>query len=251
MAISSLTGSSSVSLSLYSQQVQISKTTQSTQSTDTAAGQSGEVQNNNSAGVANSGATQSSGKSLMQISKEQLNVQILQASAQVSINAGDNSQTLVLNSAIDRINEILSANGVSTTQTSGTSSSDGLSGFSAIDTSPEATSQRILSFATAFYSQYAEQNPDKDAATAATDFVSLVRGGFEKGYNEAKDILESLKVWSGDVQSGIEKTFSLVQQGFDSFLQNKLDSIQSAQTATEQSAAADATSTTQNKAVSA
>ncbi len=46
----------------------------------------------------------------------------------------------------------------------------------------------------------------------------MIRGGFEKGFKEAQDVLEGLKVLGGDVAAGIDKTFALVMQGYDDFI---------------------------------
>jgi hypothetical protein len=152
--------------------------------------------------------------------KQQFNVQILEASAKVSITAGDKSQALVFRSAIDRINELLTpelgVNALQNTVANG------------VDASPEATAERIVSLSTAFYEGYARQHPDKDPEKLATDFVNLIRGGFEKGFGEARDILQGLKVFEGDVQSGVLKTYDLVQKGYDDFLAGKLEAVTTA-----------------------
>jgi hypothetical protein len=149
--------------------------------------------------------------------KQQLNVQILEASARVSITAGDQSQALVFRSAIDRINALLApelgANVIQTAVANG------------VDTSSEATAERIVSLSTAFYEGYARQHPGEDPEKLATDFVNLIRGGFEKGYGEARDILEGLGVFKGEVQGGVLKTYDLAQKGYDDFLAGKLDAL--------------------------
>ena len=146
--------------------------------------------------------------------RQATNVQILQASANVSIKAGDQSLTMLYRSAIDRINEVL-------TPELGSGAIQAVAA-SGVDTSPEATANRILSFSTAFFEGYAAQHPGKDRDQLATDFVALIRGGFEKGFNEAKDILEGLGVLKGDIAEGIQRTFDLVQKGYDDFLASKL-----------------------------
>jgi hypothetical protein len=45
----------------------------------------------------------------------------------------------------------------------------------------------------------------------------VIRGGFEKGFKEAQQVLEGLKVLGGDVAAGIDKTFELVMKAFDDF----------------------------------
>lgn len=147
--------------------------------------------------------------------KNKLNVQILQSTAEVSIKAGDNSQTLLFRAAIDHINELLAPE----------LGTDAIQSKSSEDNSPEATAQRILSLSTAFYDAYAAQHPDKDPAQLAKDFVGLIRGGFEQGFGEAKDILQGLKVFGGDIESGVMKTYDLVSKGYDDFLAGKLQAF--------------------------
>ncbi len=154
---------------------------------------------------------------IQQAVRQSVNMQILQeVSALVTLTAGQQSQSLLYRSSIDRINDALAPqmgpNAIQNTIASG------------MDTSPEATANRILSFSTAFFERYAAQNPGKDPSQVATDFVNLIRGGFEKGFNEAKNILSGLGVLQGDVASGIQQTWDLVQKGYDDFLASKLNS---------------------------
>lgn len=140
--------------------------------------------------------------------KQQQNVQILKETLEVSLSAGDQSQTLLFKAAIDRINEALAP----------TLGPDAIQNAAGQDNSPAATAGRILSFSTGLFAAYAAQRPNDDQAQVAKDFVDLIRGGFEKGFNEAKDILTGLKVYDGEVKSGVDKTFELVQKGLDDFL---------------------------------
>lgn len=154
-----------------------------------------------------------SGVSQIASAKHELNVQILQASAAVSLSAGNDSQALLFRTAIDRLNELLGP-----TQGGNAIESAALGQ----DNSPEATAERILGFSTAFFDAYARQHPGKDPDQLAKDFVDLIRGGFEKGFGEARGILEGLGVFGGDTESGIMKTYALVQKGYDDFLASKL-----------------------------
>lgn len=150
--------------------------------------------------------------------RDELNVQILQASANVSLKAGDQSQALLFRSAIERINEVLTpALGPGAIQAKMSE-----------DNSAEATAGRIVSMSTGFFDAYAAQHPNDDPDRLAKDFVNLIRGGFEKGFNEAKEILQGLKVFSGDIESGVMKTYELVSKGYDDFLASKLSSSQKA-----------------------
>lgn len=140
--------------------------------------------------------------------KTQLNAQIVQASMTVSIGAGNEPQQLVLRSAVDRLNELLDdGSGVPALETA-----------SQQDNSPDGTAGRIVSLSTAFFSAYAAQHPGEDPATVAASFVDVIRSGVEKGFEDAKHILQGLGVLQGDVADNIEKTYKLVMKGLDDFL---------------------------------
>lgn len=148
--------------------------------------------------------------------RSQQNAQILQASMDVSIQSGNASLTLLYRTAIDRINEFLAPefgpNAIATAE--------------APDNSPEATAGRILSLSTAFFDAFAAQGKNKDKApdALAREFVDLIRGGFERGFGEAKDILSGLNVLGEDspIEQGINQTYALVMKGYDDFLASKL-----------------------------
>jgi hypothetical protein len=153
--------------------------------------------------------------------RTQQNAQILQASMDVSIQSGNASLTLLYRTAIDRINEFLAPefgpNAIATAE--------------APDNTPEATAARILSLSTAFYDAFAAQgkNKDKSPDALAQEFVDLIRGGFERGFGEAKDILSGLNVLGEDspIEQGINQTYALVMKGYDDFLAGKLASATS------------------------
>jgi len=144
--------------------------------------------------------------------RQQQNVRILEASATVAVKAGDTSQALLLRTAIDRINELLAPE----------FGEDAIQARMSDDNSPEAVAERILSLSTGFFDAYAQQRTGDDPEQVARDFVDLIRGGFQKGFNEAKEILQGLNVFNGEVESGITKTFELVMKGYDDFLAARL-----------------------------
>lgn len=148
----------------------------------------------------------------LETARSALNVQILQSSMEVSIQAGEKSQALVFRAAIDRINELLAPQ----------MGPDAIQGAMGQDNSAEATAGRILSLSTGFFDAYAAQRPNDDPEQIAKDFVELIRSGFETGFNEATDILKGLDVFEGDVESGVMKTHALVHKGLDDFLAGKL-----------------------------
>ncbi|MCE1172405.1 MAG: DUF5610 domain-containing protein [Azovibrio sp.] len=157
------------------------------------------------------------GRAVERQSQQASNVRIMEASMSVSIKAGDDSMALLFRSAIDRINEVLAPE----------QGPDAIQNAMGQDNSPEATAGRILSLSTGFYEAYAAQHPGEDPETLASNFVDLIRGGFEKGFNEAVDILKGLQVFQGEVESGVMKTYELVQKGLDDFLAGKLKPVES------------------------
>lgn len=157
-----------------------------------------------------------SASALIAQSKNQASRQILESSFSVSISAGSQSQTLLFRSAVDHINQLLEPElGANALQNLAVSQ----------DNSPEATAGRILSFSTGFYENYALQHPGEDPEKLAQDFVGVIRRGFEQGFNEARDILQSLQVFQGDISAGVMKTYDLVNKGYDQFLADKLAAL--------------------------
>lgn len=158
--------------------------------------------------------------------RNQLNAQLV-ANLDVSTNTDGKSLSLLYRTAIDSINQILSDQ----LNASGGGAADDAQGAQGAqqtpnilqqklseDNSPEGTSQRILSGALSFFSTYAKQHPELSQEDQAKNFVDIVRGGFEKGYAEAVDILNGLKVFNGNIADEIKKTRDLVNKGFDDFV---------------------------------
>lgn len=52
--------------------------------------------------------------------------------------------------------------------------------------------------------------------------MDVIRGGFEKGFGEARDILSGLGVFNGAVEADVTKTRELVLQGYDRFMLERL-----------------------------
>lgn len=143
-----------------------------------------------------------------------LNQQILEASLHVSLKAGNQSLSLLYRSAIDSINEYLAPE----------LGPDAIGQAMGQDNSPEGTAGRILSMSTAFFEAYAAQHKNEDPEEVVKNFVQLIRGGFEQGYGEAESILSGLGVLGegSPIAEGIQKTYALVQKGYDDFLSEKL-----------------------------
>ncbi|WP_206434411.1 DUF5610 domain-containing protein [Iodobacter ciconiae] len=143
--------------------------------------------------------------------RAQTNQQILQASLQVSISSGDKPMQLLFRTAIDKINEVLKPE----------FGDDAIKNALGQDNSPEGTAGRIVALSTGFYEAFAKQRPGQDPEKTAEEFTKVIRGGVERGFKEARDILKSLQVLDGTIASNIDKTYDLVQKGLDDFLASK------------------------------
>lgn len=136
---------------------------------------------------------------------------ILEASFDgVSLSAGGEPMILTYKAAVEKINEILSPE-LGVERPIDTALEEGL------DVSPEATADRIVSLTTALYSRYQEANPELEGAALVDQFVDVIAGGIEQGFNEARDILNGLGVLEGDIAANIDRTFELVQEGLQAF----------------------------------
>lgn len=140
--------------------------------------------------------------------KTSMNIAILQAS-EAQLGVKDQPLSLLYKSAIENLNEMLAPelgeNAIQNAYESG------------IDFSPEATAERIVSFATGFLPNYQQNNPELAGNEALDGFMDLMGGAIQKGFDEARGILESLQVLEGDVADGIDQTYQLIQQGLADF----------------------------------
>ena len=158
------------------------------------------------------GANTESTTSAIDVAKQSYNKSILTTSMEVSLSSGNQALGLLYKTAIEGLNKVLGPefgdNAIQSAYDSG------------LDVSPEATADRIVSLSTAFFGKYRESNPEKDLATALQDFTKLIGGGIEKGFAEARTILDGLGVLQGDIASNVDKTFALVQTGLQAFMDN-------------------------------
>ncbi|MEL4400331.1 MULTISPECIES: DUF5610 domain-containing protein [Shewanella] len=150
-----------------------------------------------------------SSKSTRHVSQQLMNNAILAAQEEVSLNSGNEPMSLLYRAAIEAINEELAPymgeNALQQVQDQ------------QIDTSPEATADRIVSFATQFFSVYQQQNSSMDFDSQLSGFMDVIGGAIDQGFKEATDILSGLKVLEGDIKAGVDETYSLVQQGLQAF----------------------------------
>jgi len=89
---------------------------------------------------------------------------------------------------------------------------------SGTDFSSEATAERIVSFSTQFLGAYQMQHPELDKQQALTSYIEVISAGIEQGFSEAIGVLEGLNVLEGDIEGNIDKTYQLVQDGIQGFI---------------------------------
>lgn len=144
------------------------------------------------------------------VNQKKLNAAIVESSLKFSESISSQPQSLLLKAALQGINESLKEMGVESRVEDAYESG--------IDFSPEATAERIVSFSTQFLGSYREQHPEMDEQESLTSFIEIISGGIDQGFGEAKNILGDLKVLEGDIADNIDKTYLLVQEGLQAFV---------------------------------
>lgn len=139
--------------------------------------------------------------------RAQLNVSIVQASYEVSLTSQNDSLSVLFKTAIDNLNEVLKPE----------FGENAIQNAMSQDNSPEGTAGRIVSLSTGFLEAFKQNHAGEDEADVLRVFMDTIRGGFEKGFKEASDMLSGLNVLEGDVAAGIAKTYELVLQGYADF----------------------------------
>ncbi|KKL00711.1 hypothetical protein EIK76_15180 [Rheinheimera mesophila] len=150
-----------------------------------------------------------SGYDASRMNKQKLNAAIMENQLKLSAGEDDNSMKLLYKTALEGINKELEAE-------FGPNAAEKIKN-SGVDTSPQATADRIVGFATAFYQKYAEQNPDMPEEERLDKFLALVGGGVDKGFEDARSVLDGLGVLNGKIAEDIDSTYSLIQDGFAKF----------------------------------
>lgn len=91
-----------------------------------------------------------------------------------------------------------------------------------LDTSPEATADRIVNFALQFFSKYAENNKLQNDEAGRGQFAEFIGAAIGKGIDEARGILQGLQVLNPQVGAQIDETAGIIQQRLDDFILNGL-----------------------------
>jgi len=141
--------------------------------------------------------------------QQKLNIAILQAHQDVSINTKNEPLALIYKAAIEGINKELEnelgENAIENAYESG------------LDVSPEATAGRILSFSIGLFSLYQQQHPELSEQEQADKFAEIIGGGIDTGFSEARVILDGLGVLEGEIADNIDKTYNIIQEGLTAF----------------------------------
>jgi hypothetical protein len=158
--------------------------------------------------------------------KADLNASIVQASLTVSINSSNEPLSVLLKTALTGINEALKDD----------FGDNAIQNATPQDNTPEGTSGRIVSLSTAFFEAYKQQHPGEDEGELLNKFMDTIKGGVEQGFKEAREVLDGMKVLNGDIASNIDKTYELVQKGFDDFVSAQQSRIAGAKDGAKDSA---------------
>ncbi len=127
--------------------------------------------------------------------------------ADVSMAPVYKSLTVLADEVIAKLEEIL-----------GKDLPEGIASLKPEDHTPEATAQRILDGTTALLGVYAHQHPELEGQELLNSFMKTIRGGIKEGYEQAMGILGDIGALGIDgVQSGIERTMQLVEEGLKEF----------------------------------
>jgi hypothetical protein len=87
-----------------------------------------------------------------------------------------------------------------------------------LDTSPEATANRIAYFALNFFEQYAAKHDDLQGKEARKAFADLIGGAINQGIQEAQDILGALGAITGEIENSITTIQTIIQERLDAFI---------------------------------
>ena len=116
---------------------------------------------------------------------------------------------------VDKINELIKAK-----------VPDGLQSLRPEDVTPDATAEKIVLGATAFFSTYAKQHPELEGEDLLDAFMKEIRSGIEQGYGEAFDTLDGLGAFQFEgVKEGIQQTKTLIEEKLKAFEQFKREEM--------------------------
>jgi len=94
----------------------------------------------------------------------------------------------------------------------------GIKAGAVIDTSPEATTNRILDFSLGFFEQYRENHSDLNNKEAHEQFAEFIGGAIQEGIDEARETLGALSAIDDTTEYGIVPIENLIQDVLNSFV---------------------------------
>jgi hypothetical protein len=95
-----------------------------------------------------------------------------------------------------------------------------------VDTSPDATADRIVTFALGAFDKYAKQHGLENNEDGRSQFATFIGGAIKEGVSQARGILTALSALTPDVNTNITKTTDVIQQRLDDFVKNGLTTNQ-------------------------
>ncbi|MDX8405310.1 MAG: DUF5610 domain-containing protein [Mariprofundus sp.] len=125
----------------------------------------------------------------------------------INIGAKNNPTELILKSAMEKINEVfkpyLGDGAINNAVESGQ------------DMSPKATADSIISFATQLIGKTETLQADLPTAEQSSrqQLFKNVQTGIERGFTQARDILESMQALQGGTKETVDATHARVQEG--------------------------------------
>ena len=93
----------------------------------------------------------------------------------------------------------------------------GLTEDSPLDTSPEATANRILNFALGSFEHFVDNHPELEVDEARQAFAELIGDAIDQGIREAREILDALNAVTPEVESLIDSISSIVHERLEAF----------------------------------
>jgi len=156
--------------------------------------------------------------------KQQLNRTILESQLSLSMKSDNKSMTLLYRSLTESISSTMAEDTAPAKETGAT----GEPKYQDEDTSPKATAERIVAFATRFYEAYQKNHPELQGEDALNGFLDLMKGAIDKGFGDARKMLDGMQQLQGKVATDIDDTYGLVQSGLEDFRKRQQEAMKSA-----------------------
>lgn len=87
---------------------------------------------------------------------------------------------------------------------------------------PESTAGRIIDGATGFLEGFKKAHPELEGEALMEKFMEVVGGGLQQGFNEAKGILQDVKIFEGQIEDNYTQITDLVDKGMENFRREQL-----------------------------